>query len=445
MALRRRIRWVVRHGLIRRAMHRQMRAGDLGSRLMIDPEVREDPFPCYDQLREQGRIVSSELALITAHHEVCLAVLRSPDFGQLRYDQLPGVLRLGMRLGGRGVLGPIEPPSMLVADPPDHTRYRKLVTRAFNARAIAAMRSRVEGIAEELHDEIARSTPTTRPDAGAATVDLVERYASLLPATVIAEMLGAPVAMRRQFLDWGAGAALSLDIGLSYRDFSRSEHDLAALHRWMLNHFAEIRRAPRDDLLRALVTAHDQGDQLTLDELSSIAMLLLAAGFETTVNLLGNGAVLLLRHPDQLDVLAAQPQRWAGAVEEILRYESPVQRTGRVALRDTEVAGRRVAAGSLIILLLGGANRDPAVFTDPDRFDVQRPEAAENLAFSSGIHYCIGAALARLEGEVGLQALFRRFPDLTLAGSPHRRPTRVLRGYDTIPVRPSSLTSSHSL
>ncbi|MGH3898498.1 MAG: cytochrome P450 [Pseudonocardiaceae bacterium] len=427
---------MVQHGLVRRAVHRQMRAGDLGSRLMIDPAIREDPFPYYDQLRAQGRIVNSGLAMITAHHDVCLAVLRSPDFGQLRLDRLLGPLRLAMKIGGRPVLGPIEPPSMLATDPPDHTRYRKLVTRAFSARAVAAMRSRVEDIAEELLDDIARSTPKNGPDAGGPTVDLVARYASLLPATVIAEMLGAPVAMRRQFLDWGTGASLSLDIGLTYRDFRRSEHDLAALHRWMLGHFIEIRRAPRDDVLSALVTVHDQGDQLTLDELSSIAMLLLAAGFETTVNLLGNGAVLLLCHPDQLDVLRAQPQLWVGAVEEILRYESPVQRTGRVALRDTEVGGRRVAAGSLIVLLLGGANRDPAVFTDPNRFDVQRPEAAENLSFSSGIHYCIGAALARLEGEVGLQALFRRFPGLTLAGPPHRRPTRVLRGYDAIPVRP---------
>jgi cytochrome P450 len=169
-------------------------------------------------------------------------------------------------------------------------------------------------------------------------------------------------------------------------------------------------------------------------------MLLLAAGFETTVNLLGNGAVLLMRHPDQLELLRAQPQRWSGAVEEILRYDSPVQRTGRIALRDTVVAGRPVRAGSSIVLLLGGANRDPEVFPDPHRFDVQRPEADQNVAFSSGIHYCIGAALARLEGEVGLQTLFRRFPDLALTGTPHRRPTRVLRGYDAIPVRLSSHT-----
>ena len=428
MALRRRIRWVIRHGLVRRTVRRQMRAGDLGSRLMIDPAIREDPFPYYDELHAQGRFVRTGLALISAHHDVCLAVLRSPDFGQMRLNEVPGVIRLGMKLGGRPVLAPIEPPSMLAVDPPEHTRYRRLVTRAFSARAIAAMRPRVEEIAEELLDEIAQSTP------GGSMVDLVARYASLLPATVIAEMLGAPVAMRRQFLDWGAGAALSLDVGLSYRDFRRSELDITALHRWMLGHFARVRRAPRDDVLSALVSAHDREEQLTLDELSSIAMLLLAAGFETTVNLLGNGAVLLMRHPDQLDVLRAQPQRWAGAVEEILRYESPVQRTGRLALRDTEVAGRPVTAGSFIVLLLGAANRDPAVFPDPHRFDVKRPEADHNLAFSSGIHYCIGAALARLEGEVGLRALFRRFPDLALADAPHRRPTRVLRGYDAIPV-----------
>jgi cytochrome P450 len=436
MTLRRRIRWVVRHGLVRRRVRRQMRAGDLGSRLMIDPAIREDPFPYYDELRAQGRIVRTGLALISAHYDVCLEVLRSPNFGQVRLGQLSGILRLGLKLGGNPVLGPIEPPSMLAVDPPDHTRYRKLVTRAFSARVIAAMRPRVEQIAEELLDELTRST------SGEPTVDLVARYASLLPATVIAEMLGAPVAMRRQFLDWGAGAALSLDIGLSYRDFRRSERDITALHRWMLGHFATIRRAPRNDILSTLVSAHDQGGQLTLDELSSIAMLLLAAGFETTVNLLGNGAVLLMRHPDQLDVLRAQPQQWAGAVEEVLRYESPVQRTGRIALRDTEVAGHRLKAGSFIVMLLGGANRDPAVFPNPHRFDVARPEADQNLAFSSGIHYCIGAALARLEGEIGLRALFRRFPDLALTGTPHRRPTRVLRGYDAIPVRLSSRTQT---
>jgi cytochrome P450 len=433
MAVRHWVRWLVRHGLIRRTVTRQMRAGDLGARLMMDPALREDPYPYYDRLRAQGRIVSSGISLLTAHHDTCLAVLRGQDFGQMRMERIPGPIGLAVRFGGRAALGPIEPPSMLVVDPPEHTRYRKLITRAFNARAVAALRSRVEEIAEELLDEIAGSVPQTSRGGGGPAVDLVVRYASLLPATVIAEMLGAPVAMRRQFLAWGVGASLSLDAGLSYRDFCRSEVDLTALHRWMLGHFDQVRRAPRGDILSALVATHDEGE-LSTDELSSIAMLLLAAGFETTVNLLGNGAVLLLGHPDQLDLLREQPSRWVNAVEEVLRYDSPVQRTMRVALRDTELAGRRVQAGAPIVLLLGGANRDPAVFADPDRFDIQRAEAREHLAFSSGIHYCLGAALARVEGEVGLQALFRRFPELALAGPPHRRPTRVLRGYDAIPV-----------
>lgn len=433
MVVRRRVRWLVRHGLIRRTVHRQMRTGDLGARLMMDPALREDPYPYYDQLRAQGPIARSGISLISAHHEVCRAVLRSPEFGQMRMDRIPGPIGWAVRFGARQVLGPAEPPSMLVTDPPEHTRYRKLVSRAFNARAVAALRSRVQEISEELLDEIAEPGAPGGPGASGTTVDLVARYASLLPATVIAEMLGAPVAMRRQFLAWGAGASLSLDAGLGYRDFRRSEDDLSALHRWMLGHFEQIRRSPREDILSSLVAAHDE-DGLSADELSSIAMLLLAAGFETTVNLLGNGVVLLLRHRDQLDLLRAQPQLWPNAVEEILRYDSPVQRTMRVALRDTEMADRRVRAGRPIVLLLGGANRDPAVFPDPGRFDVRRTEARENLSFSSGIHYCVGAALARVEGEIGLQALFRRFPDLAPAGPPHRRPTRVLRGYDAIPV-----------
>jgi cytochrome P450 len=163
-------------------------------------------------------------------------------------------------------------------------------------------------------------------------------------------------------------------------------------------------------------------------------MLLLAAGFETTVNLIGNGAVLLTAHPDQLAVLRAEPAHWPTAIDEMLRIDSPVQRTGRVAMRDAEVAGEQVPAGRFVVLMLGGANRDPVTFPEPERFDVTRANAGEHLAFSSGIHYCLGAGLARMEGEVALRALFERFPDLTPAGPPHRRPTRTLRGWDAMPV-----------
>lgn len=441
MVVRQGIRWALRHALFRRAMQQRVRAGELGARLILDPAMVADPFPHYDVLRAQGRLVPTGIAYSSAHHDLCTAVLRSTDFGTVAgaSGPLPGVLGTIARAGGRGPIGPVEPPSMLAVDPPDHTRYRKLVTRAFSARAVAALRTRTEEIATELLDDMA-----ARPGGG---VDLVRDYASLLPATVIAEMLGAPVAMRRQFLEWGAGGALSLDAGLSWRAFRRSERDLAALEGWMLAHFETIRRNPGDDILSALVTAHDEaradGEErgLTTDELTSIAMLLLAAGFETTVNLIGNGVALLVAHPEQLAVLRAEPDRWKGAVDEVLRVDSPVQRTGRLAIRDTEVAGERVRAGRAVITLLGGANRDPAVFPDPHRFDVTRPNAGEHIAFSSGIHYCLGAALARMEGEVALRALFDRFPELALAGPPHRRPTRVLRGYDAMPVAlsPSSV------
>jgi cytochrome P450 len=426
--VRRRIRWALRHGLVRRAVGRKAAQGELGARLMVDPVVLAEPFPHYEALRGQGKLVDTGLTLASAHHDVAVEVLRSKDFGVgMRLpENLPGIVRLALRAGGSWPLGPVQPPSMLAMDPPDHTRYRKLVTRAFSAKAVNALRERTEQIARDLLDELA-----ARPGG---TADLIDDYAALLPATVIAEMLGAPLEMRSQFLAWGAGGALSLDLGLSYRDFRRSERDLDALHAWMLGHFETIRRSPGDDILSALVTAHDEDGALSEDELSSIAMLLLAAGFETTVNLIGSGAALLMEHPDQLAILREDPARWGGAVEEVLRFESPVQRTGRVARVDTEVLGRPVRAGTVIVVLIGGANRDPAVFVDPARFDITRPDAGENVAFSGGIHYCLGAGLARMEGEVALRALFDRFPDLAPAGPAHRRPTRVLRGYDRLPV-----------
>jgi hypothetical protein len=204
---------------------------------------------------------------------------------------------------------------------------------------------------------------------------------------------------------------------------------------WMLGHFARLRSNPGDDLLSQLVTLKDQGEQLTEDELAATAMLLLGAGFETTVNLIGSGTVQLIAHPEELERLRAQPELWPNAVEEVLRYESPVQRTARVAMASTRLAGTAMKSGQLVVALIGGANRDPAVFENPHRFDVARANAREHLAFSAGVHYCLGAALARLEGEIGLRTLFERFPDLALAGSPTRRGTRVLRGYDEIPVR----------
>ena len=423
------VRWGLRHGVMRAVVHRRARGGDVGALLMTDPALRDDPYPAYEQLRARGRLVTGYLP-ITVDHGICTGVLRSPDFGAgFRIgDDSPVLLRLAARLSRGGPLDPGDPPSMLAVDPPDHTRYRKLVTRAFSAKAIGALRGRVEQVAGELLDGMAAAAADGRP------VDVVADYASLLPATVIAEILGAPVAMRAQFLRWGAGVAQSVDPGLALRDYRRVERDLTALQGWMVGHLDRVRRSPGPDVLSALVAVHDEGAGLTDDELTSIATLLLAAGFETTVNLLGNGAALLMAHPDQLAALRAGTASWANATDEVLRFDSPVQRTARVARRPVEVAGAPVPAGQLVVLALAGANRDPAVFTDPQRFDVTRPDADRHIAFSQGIHYCLGAGLARLEGEVGLRALFTRFPGLAPAGPARRRPSRLLHGYATMPV-----------
>lgn len=422
------IRWGVRHGLISWSTARGARQGDVSAALLVDPDYAADPFPHYEAIRARGRLSDNGFVLTTVSHPVATAVLRSADFGVIGGfgGNVPRTLRLARAAGGRGPLGPVEPPSMLAVDPPDHTRYRKLVARAFSARAVAALRHRTEEIAAELLDELA--------ERGGA-LDLMAEYASLLPATVIAEMLGAPVVMRRQFLEWGAAAAKSIDAGLSLREFRQAEQGLRALQTWMEGHLRHLRAEPGDNILSALVAAQTQEGKLTPDELTTTAMLLLAAGFETTVNLIGNGTALLLAHPDQRERLRTEPALWPNAVDEILRFDPPVERTGRIAHRDTEVAGERVAAGRAVMMLLGGANRDPEKFEDPQRFDVARADAGEHVAFSSGIHYCLGAGLARMEGEVGLRRLFERFPDLTTAGAPRRRSTRVLRGYATLPVR----------
>ena len=430
MSVRSTVRWGATHGVVRAVMHRAARAGNVDARLLVDPAQQAVPYDVYERLRGPGPFSSGAFSRVTVRHDVCTEVLRSEDFGVAdRNESMPPAVRLALRLAGPPPHpGPIDPPSMLAVDAPSHTRYRKLVTRAFTAKAVAALRERTAAIAAELLDGMA--------DAGGdEPVDLVARYASLLPVTVISEMLGAPVAMREQFLAWGDGAASSLDMGLERRRFEQVEANVAALNEWMTGHLRRVRRDPGDDLLSRLATvADDDGQGLTEPELVATALLVLAAGFETTVNLIGNGVALLFAHPDQRALLAAEPDRWTNAVDEILRVESPVQRTARRTKRATTVRGVDLAEGDLVVTLLAAANRDPEVFARPHDFDVTRENAREHLAFSSGAHFCLGAQLARMEGEVALRALFERFPDLAPAGGAHRRETRILRGYDAMPV-----------
>ena len=429
--LRHGVRWTLEHGLARAVTSRAARRGDPQAQLIMDPAVREDPYATLDRLRAGGPVVQGRLSLLSARHGVCSEVLRSDDFGVVGSEALlpPYARRLAAWSHDVRALGPIDPPSMLAVEPPDHTRYRRLVSKVFTARAVEGLRAGVQAVADELLDDLEREHRGT-------TFDLVERYATLLPVTVIAQILGVPVEERAHVLALGNQVAPSLDLGLTWGEYRSVHAGLVAFNTYLAEHLERLRRDPGDDLLSQLVTVEDEGARLDEVELRSTAGLLLGAGFETTVNLLGSGARLLIDAPDQLAVLQAEPERWGNAVEEALRYESPVQLTGRVALRDTEVAGQPIAQGRVVTTLLAAANRDPEVFPDPHRFDVTRSNARDHLSFSGGRHFCLGAALARVEGEVGLRTLFERFPGLATAPGARRRSTRVLRGWERLPVTP---------
>jgi cytochrome P450 len=273
---------------------------------------------------------------------------------------------------------------------------------------------------------------------GGAAFDLVASYAALLPAMVIAEILGVPPALVPLVLEWSRALTPSLDLGLTLRQYCRIEAATRRGNAWLRGHLRRLRVEPGDDLFSQLVHAANERGRLSEAELVATAGLLLAAGFETTAGLLGTGTLLLIRHPDQRRSLGTDPLRWRAAVEEMLRYESPAQCTSRVCRTGTVLAGVPVRRGQVVVVMLAGANRDPAVFVDPDRFDVTRRNAREHLSFSAGPHYCLGAALARMEGEIGLRALFARYPGLALAGEPRRGPGRNLRTYESVPVRLTS-------
>jgi len=426
---RQRMRWVALHGFVRGLSRVGLRRGDAQARLIADPSVRENPAAFADEQRVHGPVIRGGAALMTFDHQVASELLRSDDFRVSSLGgQLPKPLRWVIDRTDTGLLHPIEPPSLLTIEPPDHTRCRKLVSSVFTARAVKSLRDGVEETAQTLLDDLARDAEDT------GTVDIVERYCSQLPVSVISDILGVPDADRNHILHFGELGAPSLDIGLSWQQYLRVHQGIAGFNDWLVGHLEALRRQPGEDLLSQLIRASDGEPGLSERELRATAGLVLAAGFETTVNLLGNGIKMLLDNPDQLAKLRDRPELWPGAVEEILRLDSPVQMSARVALRDVDVAGEPIRRGELIIIHLGGANRDPAVFDEPHRFDVERENAGRHLSFSGGRHFCLGAALARAEGEVGLRTFFERFPDARLAGPGRRRETRVLRGWSTLPI-----------
>jgi cytochrome P450 len=314
--------------------------------------------------------------------------------------------------------------SMLVVDPPDHTRLRNLVSKAFTPRMVERLRPRIESIAADLVEGLA---------SGGPEADLIGRFAYPLPVIVIAEMLGVPARDRAQFQEWSAVVVRGLDPFLDAETQNAVFDARDALLAYLRGIIGERRAEPADDLITAMIAARDTGDFLSEGELVAMCNLLLVAGHETTVNLIGGGTLSLLRNPEQLERLRREPALARTAVEELLRYTPPVQWTGRVATVELELGGRRIAPHQSVIGILAAANRDPEVFDDPDRLDVGR-DPNPHVSFGRGIHFCLGAPLAKLEAQVALPMLLERFPDLRLAGEPEPRPTWNLRGLARLPV-----------
>jgi cytochrome P450 len=385
------------------------------------PEFHADPYPFYRRLREQDPVHRSALGFwVLTRYDDCVAVLRDQRFGREEFQQM-----LSAVYGGED--SDRLPRSMLFRDPPDHTRLRALVSKAFTPRTIEAMREHIQEIVERLLDRALAQ----------GGMDVIEDLAYPLPVTVICEMLGVPVDHHASIRGWSADIARSLDaIGLP-SDPSIVERGRVA-RRALADYFRAllpVRRArPQADLLSGLLAAEEQGDKLTEPEVITMCLLLFIAGHETTVNLIGNGTLALLRHPEQVARVRADPGLVPNAIEELLRYDSPVQRTARIASTDVELAGHRVAKGAMVVTALGAANRDPAQFVEPDRLDVGRRDI-RHISFGYGIHFCLGAPLARVEGQIALGTLLRRAPGLTLAeASPEWRESSVLRGLKRLNV-----------
>jgi cytochrome P450 len=325
--------------------------------------------------------------------------------------------------------------NMLASDPPDHTRLRRLVGKAFTPRRVQDLRQRVQEIADDLVELMAPK----------GTTDLIGAFAFPLAVTVICELLGVPAADRSDFRTWTACAVTSLDradLPLSQEEGGRRLREYVVDLVGRRRHAGDGRRTPdttdaQPDLVGALLVARDEDNRLSEGELVEMILLLLFGGHETTTNLIGNGMAALLQHPDQLDLLLRRPDLLARAIEELLRYDGPSARASpRVATEDVELGGVVVPAGTVVIVGLAAANRDPSQFRDPDRLDITRTDRS-HLAFGHGIHFCIGAALARIESEIAIGMLLRRFPGITLACPPEElrwRPTQAFHGLAALPV-----------
>lgn len=389
---------------------------------LADPAILPDPYPVLAGLRAASPFAEFDGAfVVVGRHADCSAVLRHPNASSER---------------SKSLVAPTAPrrtrdrPSFLSLDPPDHTRLRRLVSKAFTPRTIVRLEPRIRAITSEL----------LTAAAAAGQMEVVSQLAYPLPVRIISEMLGVPVEDHPRFAGWSARLAHSLQPGFGIDQAeaeARAEaaqvasDEFAAYFRELI----AIRRArPAQDLLSEMIDAEDDGEKLTEDELIATCVLLLVAGHETTVGLISNAILALLRHPDQLAALHADPSLAAGAVEETLRYDAPVQMTARVARSGMQVGPVTARDGALVLLLLAAAGRDPEAFADPDRFDIRRG-ASSHLAFAAGPHFCLGAPLARLEATIAIESFARRMrdPELNPRGLDYK-PNLNLRGPDRLVV-----------
>ena len=387
----------------------------------LSSRMAQDPYPAYAALRDRDPVHRSRLMnawLFTRHSDVD-AILR--DHRHFSNDPRKGELTRRQRLN----LPADDEFTMLFLDPPDHKRLRALVNKAFTPKAVNALEPHIRTIMASLLDDI--DDP--------AGFDLMEAVAQPLPVIVIAEMLGVPPKDRAQFKVWSDQRARVLEPMIDARERAIADSASKAFDAYFRPIITERRAAPQEDIVSALAQAEDEGDRLTEREMLNMLRLLLIAGNETTTNLIGNGMLALLRHPDQLQRLREDPSLIPAAVDELLRFDSPVQTDFRRVLEDCEVNGFAVRRRDNIVVLLGAANRDPDVFENPDRLDVGRNDRS-HLSFGRGIHHCLGAPLARLEGRIVLETLLERFPEIRLLGErPRFRNSIVLRGLQSLPVR----------
>jgi cytochrome P450 len=417
--------WAAGYGLPRASLKLTARRGNPLAELLIDTNRGDNIYPLIEQVRARGRMSLVErVGWVSADAQIVREVLRDGRFRTSKQrDRSPfRIVQWILAKTDPDVLNGVEPPSMLVTDPPEHTRLRRLVSRAFTPRALDGLRTRIHEIADEL----------LRGLEGSAECDLITEYTSRIPIAVIAEMLAIPRDETRDLHAIGESTSrLLATTAASWDDFREATKALREFDQYLAAH---IERLSRDDAASSILSDVIYGGDLTDVESRMLAALLLGAGFITTTHVFGKAVVALVRHPDQLAVLCANPKRWANAIEEILRYDTTVQMSARVAIEHVDIQGYSVRAGETIVLLLGGANRDPAVFEYPDIFDTTRTNAREHLSFGSGVHACLGAALARMELHIGLQSLFEHFPQLTLAGEPTFNDSILLHGLKHLPV-----------